>query len=175
MCKSCDTIRTTSFSSCATSTFMTYRSALPALIRGVAYLLWCLFVLQYVGQNTWALIVSIGKHLANIHKRFKGHSLSKHYYLYHNRNPSSLQLIGIEKYSPPWRKSNLWITILRRKTCSKFDLRTFSPWGLNVDWKMNCYINNSWAPSTFYLLFFYFFYIYNFSISDFFLRFINKM
>lgn len=46
---------------------------------------------------TMALNVRIGEHLVNIHKGFDKHSLSKHFAYCHRKDPSSLEVIGIER------------------------------------------------------------------------------
>lgn len=102
-----------------------------------------LTTLQYVGRTTRALNIRIGEHIGNIKRGFIGHSVSKHFRLCHNQNSSLLQVIAIEKYVPHWGGDNLKRNISRRGTKWIYDLQCYRPWGLNIEWDTNCFIDNS--------------------------------
>lgn len=87
--------------------------------------------------------IRIGEHLANIRKGFGGHSLSQHFSQCHSRDPSSLEVIGIEKYTPHWRGSNLRRQISHREIQWIFYLKTSLGPQYTVEWDINSFINNS--------------------------------
>lgn len=60
----------------------------------------------------------------NIKKGFPGHSLSKHYVLQHNKDPSNLKVIGIDRYEPHWRGGNGIRGVSHPETKKIFDLCT---------------------------------------------------
>lgn len=66
-----------------------------------------------------------------------------HFAQCHNKNPSYLQVYGIEKYSSLWRGSSIKRQFSRREIRWIFDLQTHQPWGLNVKWDVNTFLNNS--------------------------------
>lgn len=142
VCKTSRTTRTSSFSSHVTSKVYNSKDFITCQTIMVIYLLRCLCSLQYVGRTMLALNVRIGEHLTNIHKGFIGHSVSKHFHYHHGRNPSLLQVIATEKITTHWRGNNLERHISHRETWWIFDLQSYSPLGLNVEWDINCYIDN---------------------------------
>lgn len=73
---------------------------------------------------------------------FIGHGVSLHFRQHHNRDPSVLEVIGIEKYTPHWRGNDLTHHISRRETWWIFDMQCHSPLGLKIEWDINCYINS---------------------------------
>lgn len=109
----------------------------------VVYLLQCPCSLQYVGRTLWALQVRINKHIGHIRKGFKGHNLSKHYRLHHNRHPSSLTLVGIERYYLHWRRSHCIRGISPFETHWIYSLKTYYPYRLTKEWDLNSFIINS--------------------------------
>lgn len=62
-----------------------------------------------------------------------GHSLSKYYCFHHDRDPSSLKLVGIDCYSPRWKESNFIKGILGLETRWIFQLKTYRPHGHNIE------------------------------------------
>lgn len=89
------------------------------------------------------LKIRIGEHLSNIRRGFTHHSVSWHFRQYHNRDPSLLEVLGIERYIPRWRGNDSKRHISRREMRWIFDMQCYSPLGLNIKWDINCYINNS--------------------------------
>lgn len=102
-CKVCKTSKTLSFSSQVTSKVYKISDFLTCGTVGVVYLLKCPCGLQYVGRTTRALNIRIGEHLSNIRRGFLRHSIYKHFSLHHHRDPSLLEVISIERYTPHWR------------------------------------------------------------------------
>lgn len=98
--------------------------------------------LQYTGRTSRVLQVRINEHIANIIKGFKGHRLSTHLRMCHNRDPSSLKLLDIDTFSPNWRGNHQIWGISRLETQWIFTLKMFHLFGLNIKWDFNSFINN---------------------------------
>lgn len=59
--------------------------------------------LQYLGRTSRPLHVRIGEHVNNIKKGLITHNVSKHFRLFHFRNPVKLKFWGVEKVTNHWR------------------------------------------------------------------------
>lgn len=103
MCKTSQTVWTSSLSSSSTSKKYDNKDFIACQTRGVVYLLSWTYGFQHGWMTCRALSVSVCEHLNNIRKGSPSHSVSKHFDQYHYRNPASLWVLGIEKYSPHWR------------------------------------------------------------------------
>lgn len=134
MCKTSQSIHTPSFSS--TSIYK------KCEIRYFITCQRCTCRLQYVGRATWELNVRICEHLNNIRKGHPSHSVSQIFDTFRKRDPS-LPVVGIEKYSPHCRGGNLKRHIFHHETQWIHDLRCYHPLGLNIEWDVNSFINNS--------------------------------
>lgn len=66
------------------------------VILHVTYLLSCPCGLQDVGRTTRKLKIRLREHINKIKKGFRHHSLSNHFRIYHNRDPSLLGFSGID-------------------------------------------------------------------------------
>lgn len=108
----------------------------------VVYLLICPCGLQYVGSTIQAMNVRVNEHITNIKKCFLKHSVSRHYLECHNKNPAGTTFIAIDRVNPDWRGSVNKREISRLETRWIYDLKCYTPFGLNVDWDVNCFINN---------------------------------
>lgn len=135
--------RLTEFTSTGTGVTYPINSLITCASKCVVYLLRCPCGLEYVGRTTRKLSVRLGEHITNIKQGFDKHSVSRHYDEVHNRDPSGTTFIGIEKYVPHWRGSNGKRTISRSETNWIFRLGSHAPNGLNIEWDINCFINNS--------------------------------
>lgn len=89
------------------------------------------------------LHIRLGEHITYILKSFDKHNVSKHYDLKHNRNTSGTTFVAVENYVPHWRGSNGRWNISRAETNWIYKLGSHVPNGLNAEWDMNCFINNS--------------------------------
>lgn len=83
---------------------------------GVVYILECECGLQYVGRTSRPLHVRIGKHVSNIKKGLVTHNVSKHFRLFHDRNPTKLKFDGVEKVTQQWRGGNFIRQLSRCKS-----------------------------------------------------------
>lgn len=100
-------------------------------------------VLSIWGRTLRMLQVRLGQYIANIRKNFDKHNVTKHYALKHNCVPSGITFVALEKYIPHWRGSNGKRNISRAETNWIFRLGYHIPGGLNVEWDINCFTNNS--------------------------------
>ena len=99
--------------------------------------------LQYVGRTKRPLQVRLNEHINNIRLGYTKHSVSKHYLLAHNKNPKNTIFLGIDKFSPHWRGSHLVRTISQLEMSWVHRLKCYTPFGLNIEVDVNCFIANS--------------------------------
>lgn len=135
--------RVCEFQSNIASTRYRIDSFITCSSKNVVYLLECSCGLQYVGRTIRTLQVRVNGHLGNIRRGFPGHSASKHFVRAHDKNPSGLRILGIDKYIPHWRGSNIQREISRLETRWIYNLKSYAPNGLNIDCNINCLIKNS--------------------------------
>lgn len=83
------------------------------------------------------------EHVGNIKQGFPKHNLSKHYAKHHNKNLDGTLFVPIEKLNPHWRGTNRVRSISKIETQWIFDMKSYVPHGLNVDWDINCFLNNA--------------------------------
>ena len=146
-CKACNTVKIknrkqTSFKSHTTSKEYQIKKLITCATTHVTYLITCPCGLQYVGRTTRKLSIRIGEHLNNIKKGFKKHSLSMHFRIYHNRDPTLAQFCGIDTVESHWRGGNRKIAISKNETFWICELDTIQPKGMNKDLDINCFISN---------------------------------
>lgn len=122
-----------------------------------------------MGHTVRALQVRLNEHVANIKQGFPGNYLSRHCAKYHNRSPAGTLFVGIEKYSPHWREGYFRWGISKLEMQWIHDLKSYRPYGLNVDWDINSFSSNRWRLIfhnyiylKFFLLFPYFFMLFCF-------------
>lgn len=53
-----------------------------------------------------------------------------------------MKVSGIDKYIPHWWGGNVIREIFNQETCWIYELRAFTSHSLNVEWAINCFINN---------------------------------
>lgn len=110
--------------------------------EGVVYMLECDCGLQYVGRTSRALHVRIGEHISNIKRGVKTHSVSRHFRLCHQRDPRCLKFWGVEKVPRQWRGGHYIRQLSRRESFWIYETKVLSPFGMNVDFDLNCFISN---------------------------------
>lgn len=99
--RSSKTVKSSTFSSFVTSKVYSIKDFITCGIVGVIYLLNCPCGFQYIGRTTRALKIRIDEHLSNIRRGFIGHSVWWHFRQLHNWDLSLLEVIAIEKSTPP--------------------------------------------------------------------------
>lgn len=139
----CRTRRNISFTSTCTSKTFSIEPFITCFTVGVVYMFQCLCGLQYVGRIKRPLQVCLNEHINNIRKDFSKHSVSKHYLTAHNRDPSNTIFLGIDKYKPYWRVSCLVRSIARLEMSWVHKLKSYTPFGLNIEVDVNSFIDNS--------------------------------
>lgn len=130
------------FSSTTTGQTYPIRDFISCHTEGVVYVLQCTCNLQYVGRTKRPLMVRIREHIQNIKKGFPKHSVSKHFALVHDKNPAHLTFWAIEKYKKHWRGAHMVRSISQIESRWIFTLRTMVPDGMNVEFDLNCFLNN---------------------------------
>lgn len=108
----------------------------------VTYVLECLCSLQYVGRTTRQLKVRINEHLTNIKNGYPNHSVSRHFKLCHDSDPSLCTFYGIDKISRDWRGTHMKRAVSKNETYWLYKLQTMQPHGMNIDLDLNCFLTN---------------------------------
>ena len=139
----CEHRRTHLFVSTATGEQHTIKPFITCATEGVVYLLQCPCGLQYVGRTKRALSVRLNEHISNILAGYLNHSVSKHYRLVHNRDPSKTIFLGIDRYAPHWRGSALVRSISKSEMQWIHRIKSYTPYGLNIEVDVNAFIDNS--------------------------------
>ena len=139
----CQDRKISHFSSTSTGRTHEVKPFITCSSKGVVYLLQCPCGLQYVGRTKRELKIRLNEHIAKIRNGFPNHSVSRHYDLVHHRNPEGTLFVGIDKYKPNWRGSSLTREISKTEMAWIHRLRTYLPYGLNVDTDINAFINNA--------------------------------
>ena len=132
-----------SFTSTATGKTFKIGPCVTCASLAVVYLIQCPCGLQYVGRTKRAFQIRVNEHITNILSGFKKHSVSNHYRLKHNRDPSNTLFLGIDKYKPHWRGGNLVREISQMEMGWIFRLKTYTPFGLYIETDVNAFINNA--------------------------------
>lgn len=85
----------------------------------------------------------VGEHIALIKGRDSKHSVPRQYKEFHNSYLKGSQFIAIDKYVPPWRGGARTRGVSRLETFWINELQFHSPFGMNVEWDINAFINES--------------------------------
>lgn len=109
----------------------------------VVYCVECPCGKLYVGRTTRPLQVRIREHIYNIKKKLVSHNLSSHFLTCHDSDPKGLNFWGIAKLETHWRGSNNLRELSKMESYWIYKLETLEPHGLNVEFDLNCFINNS--------------------------------
>lgn len=81
--------------------------------------------------------------MTNIINGFPKHPLSRHYLEAHNTNPDKTIFLGIDKFTCPWRGGSLVCGILRLEMAWIYKIKSYTPFGLNVEVDLNAFIDNA--------------------------------
>lgn len=139
----CRARRTVSFVSTCTSKSFIIEPFITCSTSGVVYMLQCPCGLQYAGQTKRPLQVRLNEHINNIRRGFTQHSISKHYLTTHQRDPCGTIFLGIDKFRPHWRGSGLVRIISRLEMAWVHKIKSYTPFGLNIEVDVNSFIDNS--------------------------------
>lgn len=131
-----------SFQSTISSREYQIKDFISCRTEGVVFFLECPCRVQYVGRTKRELWKRLRENTLNLKNDFPKHSLSRHYDQFHNRDPSSLLVWGIEKYKPHWRGNNKVIKCSQSESRWIHELLTLVPLGHNVEFDLNCFISN---------------------------------
>ncbi|MEE6515787.1 hypothetical protein FKM82_024830 [Ascaphus truei] len=118
---------------CSQSRGITYAisSSITCLSTYVVYLIQCGCSLKYVGRTTRTLGTRFLEHRRNVIKGLNNHNVSRHFKLFHQQNPKTMQIMGIETISPCVLGGDRFKTLCRRETFWIHQLGTLNPGGLN--------------------------------------------
>lgn len=109
----------------------------------VIYLITCPCGKQYVGRTIRAFSVRVSEHISKIKSGDVKHNVPRHYREHHRRDPTCSQFLVIDKYTPPWRGGTKTRGVSRLETYWIHQLQTYSPFGLNIEWDINAFINQA--------------------------------
>lgn len=128
----------------STSTGDTYKinNFICCNTEGAVYALECSCGLQYIGRTKRQLRVWIKEHVKNILNGYDKHSVSKHFLLCHNKDPTHLKFWGIEPYIRHWRGGHNVRTLSQAESRWIFMLDTFAPRGLNIEFDLNYFLSD---------------------------------
>lgn len=132
------------FSSTQTSHLYAIWSFISCHIRNVVYMLHCPCGLQHVGCTIRKLHIGLEEHIENIKHGFQGYSVSKHYAQSHNEKPAVTIFLVIDKHNPHWRGLIACRDISCLETRWIYDLKCFTPFGLIIEWDINCFFSINW-------------------------------
>lgn len=90
------------------------------------------------GVDQW-----LGWTLTNIKSGKTNHTVPCHYLEWHDRDPKGTEFVVIDKFIPHWRGEYHIREVSRLETYWVFQLKTYSPFGLNVEWVINLFINKA--------------------------------
>ena len=133
----------TNFQSTATGTIYDIDSFMTCSTKYVVYMIQCPCSKQYIGRTKRELHIRLSEHVGKIKSGFPKHNLSKHYDKFHGRQLKGTSFFAIDNIRPHWRGTNMVRAISRLETRWIFSMKSFIPFGLNVDWDINCFLNNS--------------------------------
>lgn len=130
------------FQSSATSRSYDIDTLITCTSLNVVYMLISQYGLQYVGCTIRAVNVRINDHEANIKRGFPKHSVLRHYLECHEKNSAGTTFVAIDRFTPHWRGSSVKWEISKLETWQIFELKSYVSYRQNVDWDVNCFINN---------------------------------
>ena len=108
----CTHRRTHVFTSTSTSEEHKIKPFITCSTEGIVYLLQCPCGLQYIGRTKRPLSVRLNEHITNILNGFANHSVSKHYLLSHNKDPSKTFFGGLTNI-PHTGGGVLWLGVFQ--------------------------------------------------------------
>lgn len=144
-CKhTCPTERkSTTFKSNQTNLTYKWKDTITCNTTGVVYMLDCPCGLQYIGRTIRNLKTRIYEHVYNIKRGLETHSVSLHFKEAHNSDPKFLRFWGIDQVKPNWRGALKIRALSKLESKWIYSMQTLNPRGLNVEFDLNCFLDNS--------------------------------
>lgn len=87
--------------------------------------------------------IRVTEHINLIKSGSIKHTVPQHYRQHHDHNPTGTQFLIIDRYIAPWRGGATKRGVSRLETFWIYELRTHYPQGMNVEWDINLFINQS--------------------------------
>lgn len=112
-------------------------------MRYIVYFITCPCSKQYVGRTIRTFAIRVNEHIKAIKKGRTNHSVPNHYLLYHNWNPIGTKFQIIDRFVSHWRGESNIRGVSKLETFWIHQLRCYTPHGLNVEWDINSFINQS--------------------------------
>ena len=130
-----------SFSSTVTGRIYTMKQFTTCFTSFIVYLITCPCKSQYIGRTIRNFSIRVNEHIAKIRKGCPKHTVSRHYLEHHNSDPKGSLFQVIDRFVPHWRGDSRLRGVSRLETFWIHELRCYTPYGMNVDWDINCFIN----------------------------------
>ena len=111
--------------------------------RYVVYLLTCPCGKQYVGRTIRSFSTRAGEHIAKILAGYPKHTVPRHYLEHHNKKVEGTLFQIIDHFVPHWRGEPGTRGVSKLEVYWIYQLKSYTPHGLNVEWDVNSFINQS--------------------------------
>lgn len=98
---------------------------------------------QYVGRTIRTFSTRVNEHVTGIKDGKSKHTVPGHYLQFHNKDPTGTLFQVIDKFVPHWRGESRLRGVSCLETYWIHELRSYFPFGLNVEWDLNSFINQS--------------------------------
>ena len=109
----------------------------------IVYLITCPCGKQYVGRTIRTFSTRVGEHVAKIKAGSTKHTVPRHYLQEHNKKLEGTSFLIIDKFVPHWRGEPSTRGVSKLEVYWIYLLRSYAPFGLNVEWDVNAFINQS--------------------------------
>lgn len=94
-----------------------------------------------MGRAIRSFATRVGEHITKIKSVVIKQNVPRHYREYQNRDPQGSEFLIIDKYIPRWRGGAMTRGVSRLETYLIYELQSHSPFGLNIEWHINAFIN----------------------------------
>lgn len=139
-CAQCNyTYRCNSFKHPHTGKEIKIKGKISCSTTFVIYLITCPCGKSYVGKTSRSLKTRIAEHRSTIRCKNLNYPVAAHFVEF-NHPISSLKYIGIEKVVLPPRGGDLDNLLSRREHYWIYHLKTLTPYGLNVEYDLKCFL-----------------------------------
>lgn len=105
----------------------------------IVYLITCPCDKKYVGCTIRTFSIRVNEHIAGIKGGKNKHTVPRHY----NKDPSGTLFQVIDRFTPHWRGESLLQGVSCLETYWIYELRSYFPFGMNVEFDLNSFINSS--------------------------------